>query len=373
MKKGVYIVTKNLEQDKITDPGVFKKIMAQMGVFNKNCKIELIEAYYKTSTLRKALSRLPFFPNLFYLEWKKYDWSIDFIYFRLNLGDSQIIKFFKYVKSVNPNCKIIVELPDYPVQWENFFRKWHQKLFIKKHENCERKLKQYVDKIVVFNPYDQIYGIPTIVTQNGVDTDAVKLRKIGEYTDVIHIMSVSTMLYWQGIDRLIVALGEYYKNIANPRQIKLHLVGSGQCLEEYKALCLRYNLDDVVIFHGYQNGHDLDEIYDQCNIALAEIGRFRVQKEQKRSTSIKVREYWAKGLPIICASTLDEKTIEQIGDYIMVIPNDETPVDIENMIKFYDSVYQDGQEAVANSIREYAEMFCSVDTVMKPIIEYINS
>ena len=370
MKKGYYIVTKDMRSDELADPGVYKKIQSQLKFFAKSFEVSLIEAYYKTNWLRKLLSRLPLFPNLFSINKRKYNWDVDFIYFRLNMGDRHIIRFFRYVKKVNPVCKIIVELPDYPMSWNSFLRKWHQKPFIFKHRYCENRLHKYVDRIVTFSPFNQIYGIPTIITENGVDIDSVKPRCLKREGDgAIHVISVSTMLYWQGIDRFLLGMADYYKNERNPK-IVLHLVGDGQSRKEYETIVERNNLFQFVIFHGTKIGQDLDDIYDICDVGLAEIGRFRVQKNQKRSTSIKVREYWAKGLPIICSSRINEPD-NSIEKYVFHVPEDDSPVNISAFVKFYHDCNANGMSFTSNEIRSFAVRYCSYDKTMSPIINYI--
>lgn len=374
-KRGIYVVTKNMESDKISDPGVYKKIYSQLEELNRYFDVNLIEAYYKTSTIRKFLSRLPFFPNLFWTKKGAIDYTSDFIYFRLNFGDLHIIRFFRNIKRNNPRCKIIVELPDYPVNWRKFLKRWHQKPFILKHKFSEYFLHLYVDRIVVFNNYENIYGIKTIVTENGVNIDRVKLRSNISERNTINIISVSTMLDWQGIDRFLIGLGEYYKQKTKVRFIKLYLVGNGQSKCLYEKIIKDYGLEEHVEMCGMLFNENLDNKYNICDIALAELGRHRIQSKQKRSTSIKVREYWAKGLPVICASKFDEKTINEIGDYIHFIPSNEEYVNIEDVISFYDSIYGneilDKKIEVANKLRKFAESNCSMRITMQPVIRYI--
>ncbi len=377
MKKGIYVVAKNMETEKNTDPGVCKKIYAQIEELSKYYEINLVEAYYKNSYVKKALSRLPFFPNLFQIDYSKIDLPLDFIYFRLNMGDRQTIRFFKWLKIKNPSCKIIVEFPDYPVDWKRFLKKWHQRTFISKHKWCERHLSKYVDRIVLFNNYEEVCGVKTIVTDNGVNTEKVLLRKIeSTEDDTINVISVSTMLTWQGIDRFLEGMGKYYQNEKNPRSIVLHLVGDGQSRQDYEKIVEKYSLQEHVIFYGMQFSEGLERVYDKCDIALGELARHRTQTEQKRSTSIKIREYWAKGMPIIGAANFDKQMIDSIGDYILRVPDDESDIDMLKVIEFFDSVYpvfdSDTRRKVAEQIREYAVENCSFKKTISPIRDYIE-
>ena len=57
----------------------------------------------------------------------------------------------------------------------------------------------------------------------------------------------------------------------------------------------------------------------------------------------------------------------------MHVPQDETPIDMNKVVEFYDNVYgnRDCNE-VAKEIRSYAESRCDMKVVMQPIIDYIK-
>ena len=87
---------------------------------------------------------------------------------------------------------------------------------------------------------------------------------------------------------------------------------------------------------------------------------------------LKTREYLAKGLPIIAGSKVD-LFINQKFDYLLEFPNDDSCIQVEQIIEFFDSIYNRSFEEINSQIRQYAEERCDMSSVLKPIVEFIKS
>lgn len=80
----------------------------------------------------------------------------------------------------------------------------------------------------------------------------------------------------------------------------------------------------------------------------------------------------AKGLPVICEE--GEVGIPKESKYRLSIPTDKTPVDVEKVIEFYDSIYtgKNNLDTVINEIRTYCINNCSVADGLRSVFEYIK-
>lgn len=373
-KKGLFIVTKDMKESANSDSGVCKKIYQQFDAFEKRYNIELIEAYFKKTAFEKALSRLPLFPNMFSAKGLTIDYEyIDFVYFRYDWGDMETVLFLRKLKRKAPNCKVIIELPTYPLDLEKLTTKWHQKIFKYKHIIWSKFIKNYVDRAVVYGNDDYAYGIPTIKTSNGIDTTSISVKKFTKYNErEIRLISVSNMIKWHGIDRLIEGMHSYKENTVDQRKILLHLVGKGREEPYLRELVKRYALEDEVVFHGYKFGDELSAIYDQADIGIELLGVHRNKATNNISSSLKSREYFAKGLPFISECKFKDEC-KKVSGYILSVPADESPIEIGDVIDFYDSCYKNKEYGTTErTLNSFAKNKLDINKVLEVIFEFID-
>lgn len=225
-----------------------------------------------------------------------------------------------------------------------------------------------MDRIITFSEDDEIFGIPTIKTINGLDFKKVPVRNPEPESNEINLIAVASIEYWHGYDRFLKGLGEYYKNEGR-RNIKFHIVGDGTPINDYKKIVEELNIKERVIFHGKKYGKELDEIYDKCSLAIACLGGHR--KKLYLSSSLKSREYAAKGLPIISSISID--FIPDDYKYLLFFDSDESPINVDRVVEFYERIYKDNDsfKEVNKEIRDFAEIKCSISLAMKPVIDFI--
>lgn len=406
MKKGYYILQCTFNnKEELEEDGVYKKVLSQCKSFSKcfdikldvvnytkNLQIKLSKSkfyqklFYQKSkcykrniclskfTYRHAynacaiLKRLPLYPRICRWEYRNQYKNADFIYFRRVLHDKYLITFLRKIKKENSNIKIIYEVPTYPYDKE--YGKLKDFLVLLKDKHYRKKLHKYVDIIVTYSNDRTIFGIPTIQTINGLDFDSAGVSNQKQNPNSINIIAVARIAYWHGYDRFIKGLGEYYKN-GGKRSIILHIVGDGKLIREYKQLVKQCQINNNVIFHGFKSGKELKKIYDECVLGLNSLGLHRIGLDL--SSTLKTREYGAKGLPIITSSKIDY--IPKEYKYQLNVPANESNINIEKVINFYDNIY--GTDAsirdISNSIRDFAKSKCDTNMTMKPIIDYIKS
>lgn len=278
-----------------------------------------------------------------------------------NIG---FINFLKKIKKINKNIKIIVEIPTYPYDVELLKSSFLDKIRFLQENYYRKKLKKYVDRIVTFSNDNEIFGIKTIKINNGIDINQISIikRLKKQKNKEISFISVAQIAFWHGIDRFILAMGEYYKN--NPKDIiKFHIVGNGnkEIMEELKKLVKENNLDDYIIFYGYKSGKDLDEIYNKSDIGIGSLGNFR--KGILNGGALKNQEYCAKGLPFIIAGYDDNyKDV----DFMYKVTADESLINLNEIINWYKNL-----QVTSEQIRKYVEDNLTWDIQMKKVVDYI--
>lgn len=372
MKKGCFINCISMpNDDAIQSSGVMKKVFSQIKTLRTQFEVDhiLVNTYgRKENIVSKLKRRVPFCAVDNKWTYTSEVDGYDFIFFRKSDIDYTVFKFLKKIKNNNPCCKIIFEIPTYPYEKENFHGKKDFPLWVKDYVNRKRLIK-CVDRIVTYSEDDIIFGIPTLQLKNGFDFSTVALRRISrDYNpNEINIIAVASFSEAHGYDRVLVGLGEYYKK-GGMRNIQLHLVGGGVCIKQYEEIVERYHLDKHVIFYGWQSGIKLDEIYDKADVALDILAG--VRKGIYSCSSLKSRECVAKGLPIVGACKID--FISDDYPYLLQIPHDDSPADMELLIQFVDNVYKKRTlEEVANEIREYGIQKCDIKTTLQPVVDYI--
>ncbi|GIP39894.1 glycosyl transferase [Paenibacillus sp. J31TS4] len=367
--RGYYLVSISKEIMHKKYEGVAKKIHSQIEIFNGESLYTKLYCYEsKNSFLFKVARHLPF--NSFVFE-KKYNSEFngsDFIYIRKMAFDIDFILLLKNIKKNNPRIKVVIELPTYPYDKERSRRIIYFASNIK-DAFYKHKLKKYVDRIVTFSNDDIIFGIPAIKLSNGIDCNRITSKKPSDAKE-IHVIAVAMLSFWHGYDRFIEGLGLYYKS-GGKRDVVLHIVGDGDVINFYKNKVHEYGLQDKVFFHGKLYGPSLDELYDLCEIGLDAMGRHR--SGVYYNSSLKGKEYLAKGLPIVSGV---ETELDYIKDfkYYMRVSADDSPINIKEIISFYDSVYVgNSKNKVISEIRRYAEKNFDQKVCMQPLVKYLSS
>lgn len=373
--QGIFIYWKEINENSMS--GIDKKVKAQVDSFNGSslkCSLNIIPFEYGLTKRKQLACRLPFSninPTWVYRQ----EWAgADYIYFRRPLSITiHTLGILKKIRKNNPGVKIIMEVPTYPYDRELLCQKKLWPFYLKDVFNRGR-LKKYVDRIAVFTRDNAIFGIPTLHFTNGVDLKKIKPRMPAKTNEnAIHLIIVSSFEEWHGYDRIIKSLGEYYREKAGVKEnFILHVVGDGQKSDFYRKITAQYNLSDRVLFYGKLYGESLDKIYDIADIAVDVFGMYR--KNNQVSCSLKSREYFAKGLPVISGCQID--LLEEMSDfhYFKRFPNDETLIDMRRVAEFYHEVYTgEDKEEVVRKIREFADSTCGIQKGIQNIIDYIRS
>ncbi|MBQ6719169.1 MAG: glycosyltransferase [Oscillospiraceae bacterium] len=369
---GYYIHENYIEDGVITVPGVHKKVGEQIKIMGLDFSVQEVLLNPKpNTTMNKLLRRLPWGSNTYYWD-EIIDQIVDpaYIYIRKPLLDNGLHKFLKQFRKKYPKTKILLEIPTYPYDKEmitgvkDYPLYWKELIY-------RNKLQQFVDRVVTYSDDKTIFGIPTICIQNGVNVTEHPIRETKANTDEIHLIAVASFQKYHGYERVINGLAEYYRHNGT-RKIVLDMVGGGDELAEYRKLTELLNLQEHVVFWGPKHGEKLKQVFDQADIGLGSFGFYKIGLTV--ASSLKLREYLARGLPVIGGSRQDLFT-EETFPYYLEFPNDASNLDMERIIAFYNQVYRNDEtyEEVVQRIRKYAEENVTWKKTFAPVMEYLGN
>ncbi len=353
---------------------MYRKIQDQIEAFKQEgLDICTIETFPKERTaMKKKLATLPFTP--IGSNWKiDVPEGMDFAYIRHFFCDRFFIAFLKKFRRENPKCKIILEFHDYP--YDKGLLNPKQFMFLIKDKLHRNKMKKYINRIATLTDDKEIFGIKTLYFVNGLNVAAIKPRiPVNNGDDAIHLIAVAYFGSWHGYDRLLMGLGEYYKN-GGERKIVFHMVGRGRPLKkypQYEDIIKDYALHDNVVMHGELHGEDLEKVYSISRVAISALAFHRV--DMPGGPNIKSREYLSKGIPILHGGIMNG--IEDSFKYLLCVKLAETPIDIIKVISFYDDIYVrsgKSEQQIIDEIRTKAYEVADTRKNMREIFDYINS
>lgn len=354
--------------------GVCKKIYSQISAFEENGnEVDLTyikngKVIYRENGTERVLGKVgsikktPAYIIMYKgLKDKAYDW----IYNRYGLMDPF---YYRILKKLHKNgARIIIEIPTYPYIHEvpaGFL----YRIMVGWDKIYGAKLKKFIDRIVTYSQDDEIFGIKTIKIKNGIDFNSISVRKPQNETDEIRLIAVAGLTRWHGYDRILKGMGEYYRQGGN-RKIIIHIVGKGSVSKEYEKIVEQYGMQKYYVYHGERSGEELDSLYDTCDIGIESLGTFR--QHVAISSSLKSREYGAKGLPFVMAGRSD---VFEGKEFVLKVPENETVINISEVVRFYDKLYYGKSKVlVSKSIRKQAENLCDIRITMASVIKYIEN
>ena len=357
MKNLLYIAPVIIDLDKLN--GVSKKVLNHYKIFNKYYNVEMVSygpncLYYfhddviETIDLNKLNRRIKLFS--FIKNQLSANKKYDFVYVRYLLSDFLFINILRILHK--KTHKIVIEIPTFPYKKELLKI---EKGLIKWIVDCLSRpfLKFYVSRIITYSDDSAIFGIKTLNTINGVIYEYItqSQKRIRPETE-INLISVSMTMACHGYDRIIEGLNDYYKSEGSVN-IFYHLVGNGEEIKRYEELIAKYKLEKNVKLYGFVSGEELNDIYDKADIAIDSIGIHRVGLIKE--STLKSKEYAAKGLPMISANEVDIFTQEENKKYVFRIPSNESAVDIKKLIQFYLQIYSDDKINISDEIRKASQ------------------
>jgi hypothetical protein len=286
-----------------------------------------------------------------------------FIWFRAPIITAPIAQFIRKIKKEAPSCRIIIEYGAYP--FVNELSGLRKTIYLLNRKN-ESIAHRYADFVITYCGQEKVDNLENIPINNGIDLSHIPVvdNKI-DTGQRINFISVSSLKKWHAYERFIAGLASY---IQHPNAVPVHfnIIGNGPEFGKLVNLTNELRLNEYVTFHNFKTGKELDAIYQQNHVAIGTLGFHRIGITN--SSSLKNREYFGRGLPIVI-STPDKDMPEELP-YVKYVPEGEQPLDIQQIVTFAQSVYQNPN--VNREIRQYAEEHVSWASKIKTVLEYID-
>lgn len=292
----------------------------------------------------------------------------DYLFIRHAGADRQFVRFLKWIRETYPACRIIVEIPTYPYMKEHLASivNW---LLLPAELFNRRRLKKYVDRFFVYCQEKDIFGVRTIRSMNGIDVDSIQPIE-SELSDTINLIAVAHMQHYHGYERIIKGIAEYYRFNVD-RKVELFLVGDGSELEKYRRLVDKEGIGAHVHFCGKLIGNDLKNAFQNAALAIEALGYYKIGLHV--STTLKVREYLAYGLPVISGNQVDVFNRYPFP-YHLEFPNDDSSINVKDIIAFFDRIYQGkSRKEISREIHQYAKEHVDISMTMKPLLDYLGN
>ena len=339
--------------------GISKKISYQLDAFKANghkthlcfmdengSKRRMVDGQiirdYGNGRKSKILKRIEFCSIVNYAISQK----TNFVYIRSN-HNANLFTIWMVRRMKRAGMKVVMEIPTYPYDSEYHTQGMDKQIF---QDKIFRKyLAKQLDAIVTFSDYEEIFGQKTIKISNGIDFNRVKTKStINDTSKELNLIGVAEIHEWHGFDRVLKGLVDYY---SKPQTyiVRFHIVGYFFIAEEereFKKLIRDNHIEEYVILHGKKHGDELDGLFNQCDFGIGSLGRHRVGIQKIKT--LKNREYAARGIPFVYSETdtdFDQKP------YVLKVPADETPIDINHIIQFYKGLSMTPLE-IRESIRD---------------------
>lgn len=372
MNNFLYIATDTIN---INQPsGVCKKIISQCNVFSsygdtflmnysgdyyfKNNKIEELNKRIQSSKLR----RFQLFKDIMsFVKNQKFN-----VYIRYPYSDFSFLILLFYLKL--KGSKIVIEIPTYPYN-KNHDGNFYSKLRLLCDSFFSLFLKFFVGRIVTYSDDKRIFGIETINTINGVDfSNITPIKRIRENSNIINLIAVAHLYSCHGYDRIIKGISEFNKGNHNIK-VNFNIVGNGEEYDNLEHHIHEYKVEDSVKLLGFQIGTKLDEIYDNSDIAINSLAIHRIGLTTE--STLKAKEYCAKGLPIISSYDIDSLSKEDNAKFVYKVPLDDSPINISSIVDFFNNTrsIQNYNEIIRNRSKE----ICDMRITLKPVVSYYYS
>lgn len=360
MKRLAYLLIGDFKES----PGVMKKVKNEIKAFeNAGIECELINVVDKNS---KFVAALPFSSKQNFSKVIIPD-NIDCLYVRHVPLTFPLVQLME--KAKDKGIKVVMEIGTYP-SYRAELKEISNPITYYRDVFYANKLENIVDRIVICTNFTEVYNVPAVQITNMIKVDDIK--QITSYffgkDEAINVLAVARLAYWHGYDRFIEGLHRYYSTFNETRNVIFHVVGVGIAYDGLQNLARKYGLEEHVKFYGQLIGTTLDEMYEIADIGIDCLGTHR--KDDTWFGTLKSMEYLGKGLPFITEYPIPE-SVNEVKKYILKVPADESPVDIESVISFYMKLKEEQKQDIVSNMRKFAYSYCDISVAMKPVIDYL--
>lgn len=291
------------------------------------------------------------------------------IYIRHFLLNPVFVLHLKKWKRTSPDRRILLELPTWPYRPEFRDASFKVRMQVLLDLLTFRNLSALIDRIVTFSRESVIHGIPTIQTDNGVDPETITPLQRVPHLPPFRILGLANLNIWHGYDRMIKGMAEWAKS-GEEENIHFDIAGSGKEEQNLRDLVTKLDVQHLVTFHGFLQGEALDSLIAQCHVGLASLGMHRTGVAEGQTTTLKAREFAARGLPFILGYA--DHDFGTAYPFCYIETSDERPVDPRTLLAFYSKVRQE-HPTYYETMRKDAQDRLSWNAKLLPVNKFLET
>lgn len=351
--------------------GMKKKIASQKeGFENLGYKVDLIwcnkdyELFFNDILVHsfkneKTISLMYFYAINKFLKKNRNNYSYYFIRNPFVLDQYNYYRFLKNKKN------IILEIPTYPYYFEK--KTFNQKIVYFVEKIFQKIIYRNINLIVYSgNKLNKIRGVKAIELKNAISLSKIPIKKEREIDGEIRLICVAGFAHWHGVDRILDAIGRYYKGDFFKVNTKVSMVmvgkGSEKELEKIRKNIVENKIHSYVKLVGFKTGKELDKLFDESDIAVGSLGMFRIKL--LNGSPMKTAEYCSRGIPFIIGY---EDLNFGKEKFIYKVSNSEERFEIIDILNYFSKVKINRFE-----IRRYAEKTLGWENQLKNILDKIE-
>lgn len=266
--------------------------------------------------------------------------EVGIVFIRYPHLDFQVMNMLKVLRP--KASRIILEIPSFPLEYPK--HSLTVKYFHLMDIIHRKQLNKYIDVILaVGKPVDEYYKVKMITIPNGyMHKHEDKPTIFPSDPHQIDMISLTSFYETHGIDRLIEGMKIYANQGKNETNVCIHLVGDGPKKQHLMELTKEYHLEKYVKFYPPMSHDDINQKLSFINMGCGPLALHRA--DYIYGSPLKTKDYFQKGLPFIYA--YEEIGITADYPYACQFSNDDSPIDINRVIKFYESYYPHIEKAV---------------------------
>ncbi len=200
------------------------------------------------------------------------------------------------------------------------------------------------------------------VVANGTDYPENLPRDMSNNGKMQFAMLIGSYSKWHGIERLLESL----RGIPYDQSYIIHIIGDipKDIIEDIKA-----NFHDSVKYHPGKNKQEVIGFLEQIHCGIGTLALFT--KNMEEACPLKVREYFAQGLPCLLGyidTDISKKT--QLDKYVYSVPNSSDIIDFSLVVEFIRGVYANGKvkSDIYKSSKKIMHMDCKVRLLNESIL-----
>lgn len=264
--------------------------------------------------------------------------------------------------------KILLELPTFPYGPEFRDDPWIVRMQVALDRWTFGLLPFCIDRIVTFSGLSRIRGIQTIITDNGVDPQSLSPICEVPPSPPFRILGLANLNIWHGYDRIIRGLADL-RDKGEHADIRFEIAGTGKEEQNLRDLVSRLNLDQQVAFHGFLTGERLDQLIASCHIGAASLGMHRTGVAEGQTTTLKAREFAARGIPFVLGYA--DRDFTHDYPFCLVAQANEDAIDPIALQNFFEGLL-DAHPRYMDEMRQDASRRLSWDAKLAPVISFLD-